>query len=160
MNELKLDVLDNNYCVLNLVQNERTIKFSAHPMPMCSPFIAPSSMDNLNKYVELWKNLQIFSPLLDEFAIAQLKSDYMNDLMHAQSPLISKAFSISLPPAIANILQKDENALLQVLKLLLPLEDERESRTTQMQEGEDDEDINPSDTTATPPPTGLLDCHR
>lgn len=72
------------------------------------------------------------------------------NLMHAQSPLIFKAFSISLPPAIANILQKDENALLQVLKLLFLLEDERESRMTQMQEGEDDEDINPLDTTATP----------
>ena len=29
-----------------------------------------------------------------------------------------------------------------------------------MQEREDDEDINTPDTTATPPPTRLLDCHR
>ena len=53
-----------------------------------------------------------------------------------------------------------EKALLQVFKFFLELDDELESRTTQMQEGEDDEDINPSDTTTTPPPTGLLYCHR
>ena len=52
MDELKLAVWDNNSCVLNLVLYESKIKFSAHPMPMCSPFIAPSSMDNLNKDVD------------------------------------------------------------------------------------------------------------
>ena len=46
---------------------------------MCSSLIAPSSIDNLNNAVEVWKNLQIFSPLLDEFAIARLKSDYMDE---------------------------------------------------------------------------------
>lgn len=79
MDELKLVILDNNSCVLNLVQSERKIKFSAYPMPMCSPYIAPSSMDSLNKNVELWKSLHFFSPLLDEFAIARLKSDYMDE---------------------------------------------------------------------------------
>ena len=195
MDDLKLVVSNNNSCVLNFVD---------YPILICSSLIAPSSIDNLNNDVEVLKNLQIFSPLLDEFAITQLNSDYMNDLctlksivvlpinlqklrtiffhnramhnsttyftytcklscklnamrkytfadlIHEQSPLISKAFSISLSPAIANILQKDETALLQVLKLPLPLEDERESRTTQMQEREDDEDIDPPDTTATP----------
>ena len=80
VNELKLAVLDNNSCLLNLVQYERKIKFSAHPMPMCSSLIAPSSIDNPNIDVEVWKNLHFFSPLLDEFSIARFKSDYMDGL--------------------------------------------------------------------------------
>ena len=46
---------------------------------MCSSLIAPSSIDNPNIDIEVWKNLQFFSPLLDEFAIARLKSDYMDE---------------------------------------------------------------------------------
>ena len=80
MDELKLAVWNNNSCVLNLVQYEREVKFNTHPMPMCSSLFPPSNMDNLNKNDELWKNLQIFSPLLEKFAIAQLRYDYIDEL--------------------------------------------------------------------------------
>ena len=65
MDELKLVVSNNNSYALNFVD---------YPIPICSSLIAPSGIDNLNNDVEVWKNLQIFSPLLDEFAITQFAS--------------------------------------------------------------------------------------
>ena len=39
MEELKLGVLGNNSCVLNLVNYERKIKFSDHSIPICSSLL-------------------------------------------------------------------------------------------------------------------------
>lgn len=79
MNELKIIVSNNNASVLYFVD---------YPIPICSSLIAPSSIDNLNKNVKVWKNLQIVSPLLDKFAITQLKSDYINDLCNLKSIIV------------------------------------------------------------------------